>query len=122
MIDYLSAFTKKTIWLKPLIVFTIVAALILFGCVVFFSNDADNDVYIVPSLVCVLWSLVCWLLLSIFPHVPPPEKQKSFFSRVKTSMVRIAYYILAMIFILLSGFMTLLTVKLLNVWIVEILA
>ena len=123
MIDHLSVFAKKVIWLKPLIFLTTVAALIVFAYVVFFASGADKDVYVIPCIVSVLWSLVCWLLLSLFPYVPPmAEKQERFSIRLKTALVRGAYHICSLLFVLLSVVVLLLTFKLLNVWRVDFYA
>jgi len=123
MIDYLRVFAKKIIWLKPLFFLTTVIAFIVFGYVVFFASGADKDVYIIPCIVSVLWSLVCWLLLSLFPYVPPiAEKQQRFLIRLKTGLVRGAYHIGSLIFIFLSALILLLTFKLLNVWRVDFYA
>jgi len=123
MIDHLSVFSKKIIWLKPLIFLTTVAAFIVFGYVVFFASGADKDVYIIPCIVSVLWSLVCWLLLSLFPYVPPKaDKQQRFLIRIKTGLVRGAYHIGSLIFVFLSALVLLLTFRLLNVWRVDFYA
>ncbi len=120
MIDNLSVFAKRIIWLKPLFFLTTITAFIVFGCVVFFASGADKDVYIIPCIVSALWSLVCWLLLSLFPYVPPmAEKQQRFVIRLKTALIRGAYHIGSLIFVLLSAFVLLLTYKLLNVWRVD---
>ncbi len=84
MIDHLSTFVKKFVWLKPLFFITTATAVIVFGYVVLIGNGADKDVYIIPSIVGVLWSLVCLLLLSVFPYVPPkPGKHQHFFKAFK---------------------------------------
>ncbi len=117
MIDYLSVFSKKLIWLKPLFFLTTVAAILVFGYVVFFANGTDKDGYIIPCIISVLWSLVCWLLLSLFPYVPPmADKQKPLFIRLKIGIVRCAYHLFSLIFIFLSAFVLLLSFRLLSVW------
>ncbi len=118
MIDHLSAFSKKVLWLKPLFFTTTAAALILFGYVVLIEEGADKEVYIIPSLVGVLWSLICSLLLSVFPYVPPkPDKQKQRLAkRLKIRLVRGGYHIGSLMFCALSVSVVLLTFKLLNVW------
>ena len=117
MIDYLSAFSRKVVWLKPLFFCTTIAAIILFAYLVLSGNSADTEVYIIPSIVGLLWSLVCLILLFAFPHVPPqPESQQRFYSRLKTRLARGCYYIFALLFIVLSTSAVLLTFKLLNVW------
>lgn len=117
MIDHLRAFSKKVVWLKPVFFITTAVAFIVFGYVVLIEQGADKDVYIIPSIVGVLWSLVCSLLLSVFPYVPPkPDKQKRFFVRLKIRLARGGYHIGSLIFCLLSASVIWLTLRLLNVW------
>ena len=117
MIDYLSAFSKKVVWLKPLLFFATAAAFIVFGYVVLIEEGADKDVYIIPSVVVVLWSLVCSLLLSVFPSVPPkPDKQQRLVERLKTQLARGGYHLGSWIFCVLSVSVVWLTIRLLNVW------
>lgn len=117
MIDYLSTFSKKVVWLKPLFFITTATASIVFGYVVLFEQGADKDVYLIPSVVVVLWSLVCSLLLSIFPYVPAKhDKQQGEFERLKIRLVRSGYHIGSWIFCVLSVSVVWLTIRLLNVW------
>ncbi|MFT5699637.1 MAG: hypothetical protein ACI8ZB_002498 [Desulforhopalus sp.] len=117
MIDYLSVFSRKIIWLKPLFFLTTVAAIIVFAYVVLIKNGAGKEVYIIPCVVGLLWSLVCLLLLLTFPHVPPkPEMQQPLHKRLKIRLVRAFYYIVSLIFVMLSASALLLTLRLLNVW------
>lgn len=117
MIDHLSVFSRKIIWLKPLFFLTTVAAIIVLAWVVLIENGAGKEIYIIPCVVGLLWSLVCLLLLSAFPHVPPkPEMQQRFYNRLKISLARGCYYIVSLLFIVLSTSAVLLTFRLLNVW------
>jgi hypothetical protein len=117
MIDHLSAFSRKVVWLKPLFFITTAAAFIVFGYVVLIEEGAGKDVYIIPSVVGVLWSLFCLLLLSVFPHVPAkPDKQQRLLQRLKIRLVRGGYHIGSLLFCLLSASVVWLTLRLLNVW------
>jgi hypothetical protein len=117
MIDRLSAFAQKTVWLKPLFFIAAAAACIVFGYVVLIADGAEKDVYIIPSMVVVLWSLVCLLLLSFFPHVPPrPDTRLRASQRLKIRLARGLYHLGAWLFCLLSVSVVLLTIKMLNVW------
>jgi len=117
MIDQLSVFSIKFIWLRPLFFFTTVAAITLLAYVVLIENGADKEAYVIPCIVGVLWSLVCLLLLSTFPHVPPkPDMQQRFHKRLEIRLVRGFYYIVSLIFVALSATAVLLTFRLLNVW------
>jgi hypothetical protein len=117
MIDQLSAFSKKVVWLKPFFFIATAAAFIVFGYVVLIEEGADKDVYIIPSIVAVLWSLVCLLLLSFFPCVPPkPDKQERFLRRLKIRLARGGYHIGSLMFCVLSVSVLWLTLRLINVW------
>ena len=117
MIDHLSVLSRKVVWLKPLFFLTTVAAFIVFGYVVLIGKSADKEVYIIPCVIGVLWSLVCLLLLSAFPHVPPkPDMQMRFCNRLKIRLVRCGYYIFSLVFVVLSASAFLLSFRLLNVW------
>jgi hypothetical protein len=117
MIDHLSTFSKKVVWLKPFFFITTAVALIVFGYVVLIEEGADKDIYIIPSIVALLWSLVCSLLLSVFPYVPPkPDKQQRYFKRLKIRLVRGGYHIGSLMFCLLSGSVVWLTFRLISVW------
>jgi len=117
MIDHLSAFSKKVVWLKPQFFLTTTAALIVPSYVVLFEQGLDKDVYIIPSVLGVLWSLVCSLLLLVFPYVPPkPDKQLRFFKRLKVRCTRAGYHIGSLVFVLLTVSVVWLTLRLLNVW------
>ncbi len=117
MIDRVSAFSKKVVWLKPLLFVATAAAIIVFGYVVLIEGGVDKDVYIIPSIVVVLWSLVCSLILSIFPYVPPkPDKQERLFTRLKIRLARGVYHVGFWLFCLLSGAVVWLTIRMLSVW------
>jgi hypothetical protein len=117
MIDHLSAISKKLVWLKPLFFITAAAACIVFGYGVLVEGGVDKDIYIIPSIVAVLWSLVCSLLLSTFPYVPPkPDRQMRLFKRLKIRMARGGYHLGSWIFCVLSASLLWLTIRLICVW------
>lgn len=117
MIDQLSTFTKKVAWLKPWFFVATVAAFVLFGYVVLIEEGADKDIYLIPCIVVVLWSLVCWLVLSVFPSVPSkPDMQQRLSKRLKIRLVRFGYHLGSWIFCVLSAAVVWLTIRLLSVW------
>ena len=117
MIDRLSSFSKKVVWLKSLLFISTAAAFIVSGYVVLIEDGVDKDVYIIPSIVGLLWALVCLLLLSVFPNVPPkPDKQQRFLKRLKIRLTRGSYYIGSLIFCVLSASVVWLTLRLIHIW------
>lgn len=117
MIDHLSAFIKKIVWLKPIFLIGAAVSLLVFGYVVLFGEGADKDVYLIPSVVVVLWSLLCSLLISVFPYVPPkPDRQQRLFRRLKIRLARGGFRIGLLLFCFLSAVAVWLTIRLLSVW------
>lgn len=117
MIDRLRALSHRAVWLKPLCLITAAAAVGVFAYVVLNDDGVNRDVFIIPSIVLGLWSLVCALMLSIFPYVPPkPEKQERFLRRLKTRLVRGAFHLGSWILCGLSVAVVWLTIRLLGVW------
>ena len=117
MIDHLSVFSKKMVWLKPFFFIATAASFIVFGYVVLIEQGADKDIYLIPSIVGALWSLVCSILLSFFPHVPPkPDTQQRLFTRLKIRLARAGFHIGALMFCLLSASVVWLSIRLLLVW------
>lgn len=117
MIDSVSLFAKKYLWSKPLFLLVTIASLCTFGYVIFSIQGDVQDIYLIPTTLCLLWSLSCWLMLSFLPNVPSKiSQQHSFILRLKNGIVRSGYYLFALIFILLTVLIMVLTIKLLGVW------
>ena len=117
MIDQLRVFSEKLVWMKPLFLLTTIIASIVLGYVVLMQQGAANDVLIIPSIIGVLWSLVCLLLLLTFPYVPPkPDQRLSYVKRLKVRCIRVGYHLGGVVFISLSVLVVWLSLKLLNVW------
>ena len=117
MIDHLSTFAKKIVWLKPFLYIATAAAFILFGYVVLVEEGVDKDVYLIPSIVVALWSLIFSLLLSVFPFVPPkPDGQQRLSRRLKTRLARGGYHLISWIFCGFSAAVVWLTIRMLSVW------
>jgi len=117
MIDHVSAVIKKIVWLKPIFFIGTAASLIVFGYVVLFGEGAGKDVYLIPSVVVLLWSLICSLLISVFPYVPrKPDRKQRFFERLKIRLARGGFHIGLLISGVLSAVAVWLTVRMLRVW------
>ena len=117
MIDHLRAFSNKVVGLKPLFFITTAASFLVFGYIVLIEEGVEKDVYIIPSVAVALWSLVCSLLLSVFPHTPPrPDSRQPFPTRLKIRLIRGGYHIGSWIFCVLSVTVVWLTIRLLIIW------
>jgi len=117
MIDHLSALLKKVVWLKPLFFIATAASFIVFGYVVLFEEGSDKDVYLIPSVVIAMWSLVCLLVLSVFSYVPQkPDKQQRLLERLKIRLARGSFHIGSCILCVLSAVAVWLTIRLISVW------
>ena len=117
MIDYLSAVSVKLRWLKPLSFVLAIGAFSLFGYVVLSEPSASKDVYLIPSVVALLWALVAMSMLSLFPYVPAkPSKDIGFFKKIKVRITRFFYQIASLIFIALSSATIWFSVRLLHIW------
>lgn len=117
MIDRLRALSHRAHWLRPVCLVTAAAAAGVFAYVVLNDDGVNRDVFIIPSMVLGLWSLVCALVLSIFPYVPPqPEKRERVLRRLKIRLVRGAFHLGSWILCGLSVAVVWLTIRLLGVW------
>jgi len=120
MIDRLRSFAQRVLWLKPFFYFTTAAAFLIFGYVVLIEEGAEKDVYLIPSIIGALWSLVCSLLLSIFPFIPPkPDRHIHRLGRLKTTLMRGTYHIVSWLLLFLSAAVLWLTIKLIGVWLAD---
>lgn len=120
MIDSLRLFSKKFTWLKPLLLLITAASICIFVYVIFFVSGSAQDIYLVPSIVSLLWVLMCWLILAVFPEVPAQlDKRQGFILRLKNGMMRCAYYLFSLIFVVLTLLILILTLKIFAVWYIE---
>lgn len=120
MIDRLSLFSQKIIRLKPIFYGLAFISLLVLGYVIFFVSGARHDVYIIPCLMALLWSSFSVFLLSTFPYVPSkPGKEIGFFKRLKLRFIRGFYHIFSLLFVVMSGTIIWLTIRLLNIWLAD---
>lgn len=119
MIDRLRTLSLKIFWLKPISYVVAFGACWLFGYVVLYEPGASKDVYLIPSVVAFLWSVICISIsiVSFFPYVPAKsEKGLVFFRRIKVQLVRFFYHLVLWVFIALSLTIAWLSFRLINVW------
>lgn len=120
MIDRLRTISQRSGWLKPLLYVAAGAALVVFGYVIFIESGTATDVYIIPSIVVVLWSLVGLLVLFIFPGVPPePGRHQRLVKRLKIRLIRMGYHLAAWSFCALSAIVVWLTIRIVSIWLAD---
>ena len=107
---------------KPFAVFIGIVAITIIGLEVLgIIGTSDEDFLLVPSIVVLLWAIVLWTILHSFPGVPEKlDKSARFFKRIKSKMARLFYYLLAMLFVVTTVMVILLSFKLLRIWYGEI--
>jgi branched-subunit amino acid permease len=86
--------------------------------IIFTSQSHEEDRYLIPSLVGVVWAIATYIFLGSFSAVPPkPTTSWSFFRRVRRHVVRAWYGVLAIVYFTTSGFALWITSRLLSIWI-----
>lgn len=117
MIDCLKKLASK-IW--PLrfvaigggVVFVIATAGIIFS-----SNSREEDRYLIPSVVGLLWSLSTYAFIITFQSVPDKtSKAHGFWRRLKRSIHRIWFWLLAIVCAAATVAGVFLTFRLISIW------
>ena len=117
MLGALNVIATNARWLKPVIKLASLASLSAFLYVVFLAEGANRDVYLIPSVVALIWTLLLYILLATFPNVPAaPDKSRNLFFRIRLRVVRLFYHILAVLFLLFTIAVVILSLRILNVW------
>jgi len=92
--------TARLGFLRPVSLITAVIGLLLLSASLFV---ADFQSWLMPGFLLFLWSLLGYSFLALFRNLPaPPSAQESFFARMKGRLTRGAYWLLALVFILLT--------------------
>ncbi|WP_404419089.1 hypothetical protein [Marinospirillum sp.] len=86
--------------LRPVSLITAVIGLLLLAASLFV---ADFQHWLMPGFLLFLWSLLGYSFLTLFRSLPaPPSAQEGLFARWKGKLVRGAYWLLALAFLLLT--------------------
>ncbi len=117
MLSTLGSLSRLLRWTKPVVLLLGIASFSLFIATLFQLAGIETDIYLMPSVLGVLWSLLFFFLLSTFPHVPPkPDKELSWFKRLKVRLQRGIYYLLGTLFIILTLAAIRITFSMLGIW------
>ncbi|ENQ8700535.1 TPA: hypothetical protein P0E23_000242 [Vibrio harveyi] len=116
MLDKLKSLSIKTRPILPLFVLVAFGGFAVFVATLLQLSNMVKESYLIPSGVAALWALAAWVMISSFQHVPELTPSLSFFKRMKARMVRLFFYLIALGFIGLSGFILFVTLRMLSVW------
>jgi hypothetical protein len=117
MLKTLSVISLKLYKLKPFVV--LFGSLCLGVCVLSLLNFDyfKSEILGIPSLLGGLWSALFLIFLSAFSTVPPvPESDVKFFSKIKMRLLRGTYYLLGIIFIMLTLIVIVISFKFSGIW------
>ena len=117
MIETLANFSSKLNWMKPLIILLGLGFFALSCATVLGVQGIDSDVYLVPSVLAVIWSMLVLFMISTFPHVPPkPDKDIRLLMRFRIRLKRGIYYLLGLVFLVITLALLMLSFKLFGIW------
>jgi hypothetical protein len=117
MLDALEIVTKRFRWTKPLVFIIGVVFLSLFLASIFGLGRIESDIYLIPSVLGVIWSALFFFMVSTFPYVPPkPTKDTKFFEKIKVRFKRGIYHVFSVIFVFLTIALFSLSFKMVGIW------
>ncbi len=87
------------------------------GALIFLSDHHENDRYLIPCAVGVLWCLSAYVFVSTFESVPEKaETARGFWHRLGRRLHRGWYWLLAFVFVGSTVAALLLTMRLVSIW------
>lgn len=117
MIEALAELSKRIYWAKPVAYLMGFGFFSLFAYAVFSTNANETDIYLIPSVLGVIWSLLFISIVSIFPYVPSkPSSDEKFFKKLKVRFKRAIYHLLGLLFLILTIAVILLSLKMFGIW------
>ena len=102
---------------RALITFLGITSLGVFSLSMFNNPWIDGNVWLIPSLLLLCWSLALFTLLSLFQRIPDKvDKTSPWRKRLSNSFRRGAYGLAGAAFVALSSALLMLTYQLLRAW------
>jgi hypothetical protein len=85
--------------------------------IVFASKSHEGDVFLIPSIVSLLWAMNTHAFILTFRSIPEQStKSLKFFSRLKRNMIRAWYWFIGVVFLCSTVAATFLTYRLVSIW------
>lgn len=120
MIERLQILARKLTCLRIPCMFIGILSL---GCVVLtalLSNSHEGDRYLIPGILGLLWSASIFSLIVVFRYTPTLSAySSSLWGRFKGRLYRSWYWILSVVFLVLSLVNVSLTIRMLKMWFSE---
>ncbi|MGO4894268.1 hypothetical protein [Flavobacterium sp. W21_SRS_FM6] len=120
MIEKLQVVSIKLRWTKPFIAVLALASFGLFVACLFKVIDSADDKLLIPSLMSFLWSGLLFGLITWFPAVSPKaDKAERVVVRIKVFFNRLCFFVLGIVFFVLSTTLLIISFRLIRVWLTE---
>lgn len=117
MIDSFQRFANRLWPLRIVAVGAGVLSLVLVVVIILFSTTQEDDRYLIPGVLGILWSLSAYAFISTFQSVPEKAKKPDgFLRRLKRNIHRSWYWIIAFIFTGTTVATAFLTFRLVSIW------
>ena len=117
MIDSFQRFANRLWPLRIVAVGAGVLSLVLVVVIILFSTTQEDDRYLIPGVLGILWSLSTYAFISTFQSVPEKAKgSDGFLHRLKRNIHRSWYWIIAFIFTGTTVATVFLTFRLFSIW------
>ncbi len=102
----------KNVWLLLILGFGVAFLMNIFGV-----EPVAKDIYLIPILIGLLWSLLLYSFVGLFQEIPAsPLPEQSFLQRLKARIRRGMYWLLGIFTVAVSFSVVVVTVRLFGVW------
>jgi energy-coupling factor transporter transmembrane protein EcfT len=92
-------------------------ALATAAAIVFNSNLNADELFLIPSVIALLWAMSCYFFIVTFNSVPEnPDKALKFTARLKQNTKRAWYWFIGLVFILTTLAAASVTYRILSIW------
>lgn len=117
MLDKLRVVAIKLRWLRPILLLLGLLALAVFIYVLLLSGSASQDSLLVPSILTILWSGICYWFITAFTRLPArPSARQTWFRRIKAHFARGFYLLLMLGASCLTLVMVFISIRGINLW------
>ena len=117
ILEGLQSYANKFRLLKPFALIILVVSLAAAVIIIIKSHSHQDDLFLIPSLLGLVWALNCLGLLYTFPEIPRKSKKEDrFLLKLKLKLKRLWYWILGLLFIFTSIALLIISIRLMGIW------